>query len=85
MSFYAYVLQCRDGSYYTGHTEDMEVRLAQHELGEVPNYTHSRRPVKLVWGQEFGSRYEALSAERQIKGWSRAKKEALLAGDGNRF
>ena len=85
MSFYAYMLLCRDGSYYRGHTEDLEVRLAMHELGETPGYTQTRRPVKLVWCQEFGTRYEALSAERQIKGWSRAKKQALINSDWDRI
>ena len=85
MSFYAYMLRCRDGSYYTGHTEDMEVRLAQHHRGTFPGYTHKRRPVELVWCEAFETRYEALAAERQIKGWSRAKKEALIAGDWARI
>ncbi|MDG2534433.1 GIY-YIG nuclease family protein [Sphingomonas sp. HITSZ_GF] len=85
MSFYAYMLRCRDGSYYTGHTEDLEVRLAQHQRGTLPCYTHRRRPVELVWSEAFDTRYEALAAERQIKGWSRAKKEALIAGDWKRI
>ena len=82
MAFYCYILRCSDGSYYTGHTEDLDIRLAQHERGTFSDcYTYVRRPVTLVWSQDFPSRYEALEAERRIKGWSRVKKEALIAGD----
>lgn len=86
MAFYAYMLRCRDGSYYTGHSEDLEVRLAQHERGTFPDcYTYPRRPVTLVWSQDFPARDEALEAERRIKGWSRARKAALVAGDWERI
>ena len=81
MDFYLYILQCVDGSYYTGHTNDLERRLAAHQSGEMGGYTLSRRPVKLVWADVFPSREDALERERQVKGWSRLKKEALL--DGN--
>ncbi len=81
MSFYAYMLRCSDGSYYIGHTDSLERRIAQHQHGELPGYTHNRRPVTLRWSQDFPSRIEALAAERQLKGWTRAKKEALAAGD----
>lgn len=81
MAFYTYILQCADRSYYTGHTDDLEKRIAQHHDGTLPGYTHDRRPVDLVWVQEFPSRYEALEAEQRIKGWSRAKKEALIRTD----
>ena len=84
MAFYAYLLRCNDGSYYAGHTEDLEQRMAQHQAGVMPGYTAQRRPLSLVWSDTFPSRYEALSAERQINGWSRAKKEALIAGDWER-
>ncbi len=83
MSFHTYLLRCRDGSYYIGHTDSLEQRIAQHHAGEIPGYTQNRRPVELLWSQDFGSRDEALSAEHKIKGWSRAKKEALIAGDWN--
>lgn len=85
MTFWAYMLRCSDGSYYVGHTDDLERRVAQHDAGEVAGYTQRRRPVEVVWSSDFGSRDEALSAERQIKGWSRAKKEALVAGDWERI
>ncbi|WP_333928826.1 GIY-YIG nuclease family protein [Sphingomonas sp. LR55] len=81
MSFYAYMLRCFDGSYYIGHTDALERRIAQHQHGELPGYTHNRRLVTLMWSQDFPSRIEALEAERQLKGWTRAKKEALAAGD----
>jgi len=81
MAFYAYILLCADNSFYTGHTEDLEIRMGEHEGGRYPGYTRRRRPVRLVWSQDFPTRHEALSAERQIKGWSRAKKQALI--DGN--
>ena len=85
MAFFAYILLCVDGSYYTGHTEDLECRVADHHAGRFGGYTLKRRPVRLEWSQEFVTRYEALSAERQIKGWSRAKKRALIAGDWDRL
>jgi tRNA/rRNA methyltransferase len=81
LSFYAYILRCSDGSYYAGHTDNLEQRLGHHNRGEVEGYTQNRRPVSLAWSQDFPSRLEALEAERQIKGWTRAKKEALIAGD----
>ena len=82
--FFVYMLRCADGSYYLGHTDEIERRIAQHQAGEIEGYTHERRPVELVWSQETATREEALVAERQLKGWSRAKKEALIAGDWER-
>ena len=81
MAFYAYIILCADGSFYTGHTDNLEHRIADHHAGRFPGYTSKRRPVRLMWSQDFPTRYEALSAERQIKGWSRAKKQALIDGD----
>ncbi len=81
MSFCAYMLRCRDGSYHVGHTENLESRLFQHTAGAVPGYTRRRRPVQLIWSENFASREEASVAERRIKGWSRAKKEALARLD----
>ena len=85
MAFYAYILRCSDGSFYTGHTDDLEKRIAEHQSGQCSGYTESRRPVTLVWVQDFPTRYEALVTERQIKGWSRAKKQALIDGDWQRL
>jgi tRNA/rRNA methyltransferase len=81
MSFWTYLLRCADGSYYAGHAEELETRVSAHQLGEIEGYTQKRRPVALVWSQAFPSREEAIAAERQIKGWTRAKKEALIRGD----
>lgn len=81
LPFFAYLLRCSDASYYAGHTDDLAGRVRQHQAGECAGYTTTRRPVSLVWSQEFATREEALAAERRIKGWSRAKKEALIAGD----
>ena len=85
MPFYVYLLRCSDGSYYTGHTEDLEIRLAEHQTGAFPGYTHKRLPVELVFSDEFQAREDALDREKQIKGWSRAKKEALIKGDWERL
>ncbi len=79
--YWVYVLLCADGSYYPGHTDNLEKRMGQHQAGECSGYTVNRRPLQLVWSQECFSREEALSAERQIKGWSRKKKEAMMRGD----
>ena len=79
--FYTYMLQCADGSYYVGQTDDLEKRIFEHQEGGKCAYTEARRPVKLVWSQEFASRLEALTAESQIKKWSRAKKQALIRSD----
>src|SRR3990170_3842233 len=81
MAFWAYMLRCADGTYYTGHTDDLDKRVAQHQLGELEGYTHNRRPLELVWSEHFADREQAFAAERQIKGWSRPKKEALIRGD----
>ncbi len=81
MGFWVYILRCGDGSYYTGHTDKLETRIAEHEAGEGDAYTSARLPVTLVFSQEFSSRDEALACERQIKGWGRKKKEAMMRGD----
>jgi len=81
LDFYTYMLRCSDGKYYVGHTDDLDSRVAQHEAGTVPGYTQTRRPVELVWADRFPDRDSAFSAERQIKGWGRAKKEALIQRD----
>ena len=81
MSFHVYILRCADGSYYTGHSDDLQARLALHNDGILAGYTKSRRPLTLVFSEAFGTRIEALEAERKIKHWTRGKKEALIAGD----
>ena len=80
--FWVYIVRCADDSYYTGHSEDLDKRIAEHQSGVIPScYTFKRRPIALVFSQPSATREEALSAERQIKGWSRKKKEALMRGD----
>ena len=83
--FHCYLLRCSDGSYYVGHTDDLSRRIAEHQTGFFTGYTYKRRPVELVWSTSFQTRDDAKAAERQIKGWSRAKKEALIAGDWERM
>lgn len=78
MSFWVYILRCSDESYYTGHTEDLERRIGEHQQGAIKCYTSTRLPVSLVFSEEFACREEALAAEQQIKGWSRNKKEAMM-------
>ncbi|MBK6506903.1 MAG: GIY-YIG nuclease family protein [Ignavibacteria bacterium] len=79
---WVYILECSDDSYYTGVTNDLDRRLEQHNSdGDKKSYTHSRRPVKLVFCEEFKSPNEAIMAEKQIKGWTRRKKKALIEGD----
>lgn len=75
------MLRCADDSYYIGHTDELEKRILQHQSGDLGGYTATRRPVDLVFTQEFSSREEALAAELQVKGWSRKKKKALVHGD----
>ncbi|HEX8447184.1 MAG TPA: TrmJ/YjtD family RNA methyltransferase [Sphingomonas sp.] len=81
MSFWTYILRCADGTYYTGHTDDLDRRIAEHQSGAMPGYTHDRRPVELMWADYFQTRIEALEREVQIKDWSRKKKEALFRSD----
>lgn len=81
MAFWCYILKCADGKYYTGHTDDLERRFAEHQHGGFCNFTTRRRPVKLLWAADFPTREEALESEFRVKKWSRAKKEALAAGD----
>jgi putative endonuclease len=77
-----YIFRCADGSYYVGTTRDsLEKRVAEHQAGTLNGYTALRRPVTLVFHQYFERVEDAVSAERQIKGWRREKKEALIRGD----
>ncbi|NNM77600.1 GIY-YIG nuclease family protein [Sphingomonas sp. ID1715] len=81
MDFYAYLLRCSNGKYYVGHTDNLDFRIAQHQSGALGGWTSKYRPVELVWSEQFPERDQAFAAERQLKGWSRAKKEALIRGD----
>ena len=78
---WVYILRCQDGTYYTGVTSDVARRVAQHTAGIADCYTFSRRPVILRYTARFATPHEAISFEKQLKGWSRAKKEALMRGD----
>ena len=82
MNEYAvYILLCRDRSYYTGVTSELEERLQAHQRGDDPEaYTYPRRPLELVYAEYFGNIRDAIAAEKQIQGWSRKKKEALISG-----
>jgi putative endonuclease len=81
MEFWTYMLKCADGRYYTGHTDNLDHRIGQHQCGQGGQFTRMRLPVTLVWSENFGTRLEALEAKRTVGGWSRAKKEALIRGD----
>ena len=81
MPFYTYILRCSDGTYYTGHTDNPDQRMAQHGRGEGSKYTAKRRPLELIWIADFQTWSEAFELERRLHGWSRAKKEALMRGD----
>jgi predicted GIY-YIG superfamily endonuclease len=83
MPFYVYILECADGTYYTGHTDDLDARMAQHGDGRGCRYTAKRRPLKLLWATDCQSREQAFELEKQVQGWSRAKKRALMRGDFN--
>ena len=85
MQFWVYLLRCADGSYYTGHTDNLEGRLWQHQQGLACDWTRRRRPVELVWCEAAPTRLEAIAFERRVKGWTRAKKEALIATDWDRI
>jgi len=79
---FVYILRCADGSYYCGTArQGLERRIAEHDSGTLEGYTSTRRPVTLVYSEWFQRITDAIAAERQIKGWSRAKKEALIRGD----
>jgi putative endonuclease len=79
---FVYILRCADGSYYCGSArQGLELRVAEHNAGSLGGYTSTRRPVVLVYSEWFQRIADAIAAEPQIKGWSRAKKEALIRGD----
>lgn len=81
-SYYVYILHCVDGSYYTGVTNNVERRFYEHQEGLIKGcYTHDKRPLKLVFVEEFIDVVEAITREKQIKGWTRRKKEELISGD----
>jgi putative endonuclease len=79
---HVYMLRCADGSYYVGSARlGLERRVSEHNSGTYGGYTSKRLPVELVWAEHFPDITDAIATERRIKGWSRAKKEALIKGD----
>jgi len=85
MGAFVYILLCADGSYYVGSAtgDDLTQRIAAHNSGYYARYTSTRCPVRLVWSEHFDRVTDAIAVERQVKGWSCAKKEALTRGDWN--
>jgi predicted GIY-YIG superfamily endonuclease len=82
MTAYVYILWCNDGRYYVGTTRgSLEKRVNEHNVGTFGGFTKSRRPVQLVYSQSFERIQDAITAERQLKGWGRTKKEALIRGE----
>ena len=84
MFFYTYLLRCTNQAYYCGHTDNLDRRLQQHHDGLI-GYTAKLKPVELVWQGVFLTRAEAIDFELKVKGWTRAKKEALIVGDWDRI
>ena len=83
MGAFVYMLRCADGSFYVGSAtgDDLTKRIAEHQSGFHHGYTSTRRPVHLVWSEHFPRITDAIAMERKIKGWTRAKKDALIKGD----
>ena len=80
-----YILKCANGNYYTGSTIDLQRRLKQHQMGEGANFTKKHLPVELVYFEKFQRIDEAFYREKQVQGWSRKKKEALISGEYERL
>ncbi len=78
-----YILKCADGSYYTGSTRNLERRLKQHQSGEGAKHTRKHLPVELVYVEKYSRIDQAFYREKQVQGWSRKKKKALIKGDSN--
>jgi putative endonuclease len=88
MACFLYILKCADGSYYTGtyRGDDLDTRISEHNNSHYGNaYTSTRRPVIMVFAEEFANITDAIAAERRIKGWTRAKKEALIVTDWDKL
>ena len=87
MGAFVYMLLCSDRSFYVGSAtgDDLSRRIAEHNTGAYRGYTFTRRPVRLIWSEHFERITDAIAAERQIKGWSRAKKAALAKGEWPRL
>ena len=81
--YFVYILKCADDSYYTGVTNNLEKRINEHQSGIIKGYTSNRLPIKLVFSERFTDVNQAIGFEKQVKGWSRKKKEALINRDLN--
>ena len=81
MKGYMYILECADDSYYTGSTNNLELRIEQHQNGQGANHTQKRLPVRLIYYEEYARVDAAFYREKQVQGWSRKKKEALINGN----
>ena len=85
-TYFVYILECSDKSYYTGFTNNIERRFIEHEKGiNTACYTYNKRPLNLVWFETFNDVLDAIAIEKQIKGWSRRKKEALINQDWDKL
>ncbi len=85
-TYFVYIIKCSDDSYYTGFTNNLERRMIEHGEGKNKDcYTFDKRPLELVWFETFNDVLNAISMEKQIKGWSRIKKEALIKDDWDRL
>ena len=84
--YFVYILECSDNSYYTGVTNNMERKLHEHQSSENPQaFTYNKRPVKLVFCEEYQDIVQAIAFEKQIKGWTRKKKEAIIEGNWHKL
>lgn len=83
--YYVYILRCSDGSYYVGSTHDLDERLTRHNDGRAATYTAIRRPVTLIYFEEHPDQLTAMRREKQLKGWSHQKRDALVHGDIQRL
>ncbi len=81
MSYFVYMLECSDRSYYTGYTRNIEQRLALHQKGSGSAYVYSRRPFKLIYTEEYPTQRQAMQREMEIQNWKRTRKTALIRGD----
>tara|TARA_R110002167_G_scaffold130058_1_gene313424 strand:- start:1231 stop:1578 length:348 start_codon:yes stop_codon:yes gene_type:complete len=85
-TYYVYIVKCKDDSFYTGFTNNLERRLFEHNTGiDKYSYTFQRRPIELVWVEIFSDPSQAITFEKKIKGWSRRKKQALIDEDSDRL
>lgn len=81
MIYYTYIIICSNNKYYVGHTHNLEQRFDRHLHKSGAKFTSQNKPIKIVWSQEFNNEIESIQRERQIKGWSRIKKEKLIKGE----